>query len=144
MKKDELARLQAYLRKTFGAATLEVRPQPKKDDMAEVFINNEFVAALYRGVGDTRTPLLVALVGYIVVAGGAQLALGFGMGMGAPGIWWGLVIGFGTIACVATIGIYNRFKLPTPTPREIEVRQGILGDGLLGVDEPPVADSLTR
>jgi hypothetical protein len=48
LKKDELARLQAYLRKTFGAPTLEVRPQGKKDDMAEVFINNEFVAALYR------------------------------------------------------------------------------------------------
>jgi hypothetical protein len=48
LKKDELAKLQAYLRKTFGAPTLEVRPQPKKDDMAEVFINSEFVAALYR------------------------------------------------------------------------------------------------
>ncbi|CEJ84813.1 conserved hypothetical protein [Hyphomicrobium sp. GJ21] len=48
MKKDELAKLQAYLRKTFGAPSLEVRPQPKKDDMAEVFINGEFVAALYR------------------------------------------------------------------------------------------------
>ncbi|MBA2124804.1 DUF3126 domain-containing protein [Hyphomicrobium methylovorum] len=48
MKKDELAKLQSYLRKTFGATTLEVKAQPKKDDMAEVFINNEFVAALYR------------------------------------------------------------------------------------------------
>jgi hypothetical protein len=48
LKKDELAKLQAYLRKTFGAPSLEVRPQPKKDDMAEVFINGEFVAALYR------------------------------------------------------------------------------------------------
>ena len=48
MKKEELARVQAYLKKTFGAPTLEVRPQGKKDDMAEVFINGEFVAALYR------------------------------------------------------------------------------------------------
>lgn len=48
MKKEELARLQSYLRKTFGAPTLEVRAQPKKDDMAEVFINDEFVATLYR------------------------------------------------------------------------------------------------
>jgi hypothetical protein len=55
VKKDELARLQAYLRKTFGATTLEVRPQPKKDDMAEVFINGEFVAALYREVEDGET-----------------------------------------------------------------------------------------
>lgn len=28
--KDELTRLETYLRKTFGAASLEVRPQPKK------------------------------------------------------------------------------------------------------------------
>jgi hypothetical protein len=46
--KDELLRLQAYLRKTFGNPAIEVRPQPKKKDMAEVFIRDEFVAAIYR------------------------------------------------------------------------------------------------
>jgi hypothetical protein len=48
VKKEELAKVQAYLRKTFGAPTLELRPQPKKQDMAEVFIGGEFVATLYR------------------------------------------------------------------------------------------------
>lgn len=48
MKKEELAKLQSYLRKTFGAAKLEVKPQPKKQDMAEVFINGDFIATLYR------------------------------------------------------------------------------------------------
>lgn len=55
MKKDELAKLQAYLSKTFGAAKLEVRPQPKKEDMAEVFIGGEFVATLYREVDEGET-----------------------------------------------------------------------------------------
>lgn len=55
MKKDELARLQNYLRSVFGSPTLEVRAQPKKDDMAEVFIKDEFVAALYREVEDGET-----------------------------------------------------------------------------------------
>jgi hypothetical protein len=55
VKKDEIARLQTYLRKTFGTATLEVKAQPKKDDMAEVFIGGEFVAALYREVEDGET-----------------------------------------------------------------------------------------
>lgn len=55
MKKDELARLEAYLRKTFGSATIEVRAQPKKEDMAEVFVKDEFVAALYREVEDGET-----------------------------------------------------------------------------------------
>lgn len=64
MKKDELAKLQAYLRKTFGAPSLEVRPQPKKDDMAEVFINGEFVAALYReeDEGETSYQLQMAIL----------------------------------------------------------------------------------
>ena len=55
MKKEEVAKLQTYLRKTFGATTLEVRPQPKKDDMAEVFIGDEFIATLYREVDDGET-----------------------------------------------------------------------------------------
>ncbi|MFV0369097.1 MAG: DUF3126 family protein [Hyphomicrobiaceae bacterium] len=48
MTKDELTRLETYLRKTFGATSLEVRPQPKKTDMAEIFINGDFIATLYR------------------------------------------------------------------------------------------------
>ena len=55
MKKEELARLQSYLRKTFGASNLEVKAQPKKDDMAEVFINGEVVATLYREVEEGET-----------------------------------------------------------------------------------------
>jgi hypothetical protein len=55
LKKEELARLQTYLRKTLGASSLEVRGQPKKDDMAEVFINDEFIATLYREVEEGET-----------------------------------------------------------------------------------------
>ena len=55
MKKEEIARLQSYLRKTFGASNLEVKAQPKKDDMAEVLINDEFVATLYREVEEGET-----------------------------------------------------------------------------------------
>lgn len=48
MNKDEVARLQAYLRKTFGSHNLEVRPRPKKNDSAEVYIGDEFIAVLFR------------------------------------------------------------------------------------------------
>jgi len=48
VKKEELAKLQSYLRRTFGAPSLEVKAQPKKNDMAEIFINNDFIATLYR------------------------------------------------------------------------------------------------
>jgi hypothetical protein len=48
LNKDEIAKLQRHLRKTFGNTSVEVRPQPKKKDMAEVFVAGEFVATLYR------------------------------------------------------------------------------------------------
>ena len=48
MDKEELARLQTYLRKTFGTPKLEVRARPKKADSAEVFIGDEFIAVLFR------------------------------------------------------------------------------------------------
>jgi hypothetical protein len=48
VNKDEVARLQAYLRKKFGTPNLEVRARMKKDDSAEVFIGDEFIAVLFR------------------------------------------------------------------------------------------------
>ncbi len=48
MDKEELARLQTYLRKTFGTPKLEVRARPKKMDSAEVFIGDEFIAVVFR------------------------------------------------------------------------------------------------
>ena len=48
MTKTELMRLEAYLRKMFHNDALEVRPQPKKKDMAEIFIGGEFIAPIYR------------------------------------------------------------------------------------------------
>ena len=48
MDKEEIARLQANLRKTFGTTNLEIRARPKKTDSAEVFIGDEFIAVLFR------------------------------------------------------------------------------------------------
>ena len=61
MNKEELAKLQAYLRKTFGNATVEVRAQPKKKDMAEVFVGGEFVATLYKIIEDGETEYQVQM-----------------------------------------------------------------------------------
>ena len=52
MDKDELKKLQVYMRKTFGNASLEIKPQPKKKDMAEVFIGQDQIAQLYRDEED--------------------------------------------------------------------------------------------
>ncbi len=48
MDPKEVAKVQAYLRKTFGTPSLEIRPRPKKKDSAEVFVNGEFIAVLFR------------------------------------------------------------------------------------------------
>lgn len=48
MKKDELGRIEAYLKKTFGTKNLTVRARPKKDDSAEVYVGDDFIAVLFR------------------------------------------------------------------------------------------------
>ncbi len=48
MIKDDAPKLQRYLRKTFGNDRLRVVPHAKKNDMAEVFVGDEFLAPLYR------------------------------------------------------------------------------------------------
>lgn len=48
MNKDELAKVQAYLRKTFGNPKIDVRARAKKDDSAEVYIGEDFIAVLFR------------------------------------------------------------------------------------------------
>ena len=46
--KEDIPKLQTYLRKVFKSQMLRVVPQPKKKDMAEVFMGDEFIATLYR------------------------------------------------------------------------------------------------
>ena len=48
MTKDELQKIQGFLKKTFGTQNLTVRARPKKDDSAEVYIGEDFVAVLFR------------------------------------------------------------------------------------------------
>lgn len=52
MSKDELAKLQRYMRRLFRLDTLDVRGRPKKDDSAEVFIGDEFIGILFRDEED--------------------------------------------------------------------------------------------
>ncbi|WP_425428462.1 DUF3126 family protein [Acuticoccus kandeliae] len=48
VKKAELEKLQAYMRRTFANDTLSVRARPRKDDSAEVYLGEEFIGVLYR------------------------------------------------------------------------------------------------
>ena len=46
MDKSELAKVERYLRQTFSNHSIRVVGRPKKDDLAEVYIGEEFVATL--------------------------------------------------------------------------------------------------
>ena len=48
MIKNDIPKLQKYLRRIFRTEALRIVAQPKKKDMAEVFIAEEFIATLYR------------------------------------------------------------------------------------------------
>jgi MATE family multidrug resistance protein len=55
-------------------------------------------AGALRGAGDTRVPLYANLLGHYAVGFPLILALGFGLDLGAPGVWWGLSAGLTAVA----------------------------------------------
>ena len=48
MTPDEIGKLQTFLRRKFELPALIVRRRPQKDDSAEVYIGEEFIAVIYR------------------------------------------------------------------------------------------------
>ena len=48
MNRDELSKIETYLRKTFKTEAIEIRARPKKKDSAEVYIDDEFIGVIYR------------------------------------------------------------------------------------------------
>ena len=48
MDRSELAKVERYLRRTFSNHSIRVVGRTKKDDMAEVYIGEEFVGVVYQ------------------------------------------------------------------------------------------------
>ncbi len=55
-------------------------------------------AGILRGVGDTRVPMLAAVLGFWFVGMPVSLYLGYPAGFGPVGLWWGFVAGLGAVA----------------------------------------------
>jgi MATE family multidrug resistance protein len=66
-----------------------------------------------RGLGDTRTPMLAALIGYWVLALPAGWALAFPAGFGVRGLWFGMLVGLFAVS-VSLLGVWLR-RLRTRT-----------------------------
>ncbi|MGE8942973.1 DUF3126 family protein [Leptospira interrogans] len=60
--KEDIPRLTKYLRKQFRSEALKIVPQPKKKDMAEVFIGEEFIGPLYREEEDGEVSYQLQMV----------------------------------------------------------------------------------
>jgi MATE family multidrug resistance protein len=70
-------------------------------------------AGALRGIGDTRATFVGNLIGHYGVGLAISLALAFGAGLGAPGLWWGLSAGL----TVTAIYLVRRFSVRTALPR---------------------------
>jgi MATE family multidrug resistance protein len=55
-----------------------------------------------RGAGDLKFAFVAGAFGYWAVGFPIAVLLGFGLGWGAPGIWWGLTLGLVTVAVILT------------------------------------------
>ena len=62
-------------------------------------------AGALRGLKDTRGPMVIALVGYWIFGLGCAWWLGFGLGLGGIGVWYGLAAGlaFAFLAMLARL-----------------------------------------
>ena len=48
MDRNEILKLEKYLRTTFKLDTIELRQRPQKDDSCEVYIGDEFIGLVFR------------------------------------------------------------------------------------------------
>lgn len=69
-------------------------------------------AGALRGAGDTRTAQRANLVGHYLIGLPIAIGLGFGVGMGGPGLWWGLSAGLTVVAIALTLRFHEISKKP--------------------------------
>jgi MATE family multidrug resistance protein len=75
----------------------------------QVFDGLQAVAAgVLRGLGDTRGPMLINLLGYWILGLPLSVYLGFVASLGPVGLWWGLVLGLGVVATSLLIRVRTR------------------------------------
>ena len=55
MTRDEILKLERYLKTMFRVPELQVRQRPRKDDSAEVFIGEEFIGVIFRDEDEGET-----------------------------------------------------------------------------------------
>jgi hypothetical protein len=64
--RDEILKLERYLKKIFRLPQIQVRQRPRKEDSAEVFVDEEFIGVIYRDEeeGETAYQFQMAILDY--------------------------------------------------------------------------------
>ncbi len=55
MTRDEILKLERYLKQVFRLPELQVRQRPRKEDSAEVYVGEEFIGILFRDDDEGET-----------------------------------------------------------------------------------------
>jgi MATE family multidrug resistance protein len=81
----------------------------------QVFDGTQVVAiGVLRGLADTRGPFVINALGYWAIGMPIGLALAYPLGLGVVGLWWGLVMGLGTVGTVLLVRTWRSFRRPLP------------------------------
>jgi MATE family multidrug resistance protein len=67
-------------------------------------------AGVLRGLGDTRAPMLINILGFWLLGMPVSIYLGFYAGLGPRGLWWGFVAGLGAVAFLLLYRIRDRLR----------------------------------
>jgi MATE family multidrug resistance protein len=83
---------------------------------------------ILRGLGDTRAPFVIAVLGFWLLGFPVSLWLGFRTSLAAAGLWWGLVVGLVAVAALLLARTrarlarkVGRLTIETPRSRRAEV-----------------------
>ena len=66
MTREEILKLESYLKKLFRLPDIQVRQRPRKEDSAEVFVDEEFIGVIFRDddEGETAYQFQMAILDY--------------------------------------------------------------------------------
>ncbi|MDD5302200.1 MAG: MATE family efflux transporter [Elusimicrobia bacterium] len=78
-----------------------------------------------RGLGSTRRPLLINLLGHWLIGLPVGVTLGFGLGWGATGLWLGLVAGLASVSIL----LWREWERMTPDDESLALQAAVVRAG---------------